>query len=198
MNLHGIVSPYIAAVNPMVLASIRVSVGSSAPSASGKRTPLYATPGSITASIAAGVLTVATVLSGVLRPGQTLAGAGVPPLTSIVSQISGAPGGVGQYLLDNLADGIATEAMTTSLVVPAQVQPMSSHDLRQVEGLNLNGYLKSIYLNGTVDGVVRVALKGGDLVDLPDGTTWLVVVNVEGFDLTAGWTKAVMVLQNGA
>jgi hypothetical protein len=96
-------------------------------------------------------------------------------------------------------DGIQTPAYATPIDgVPAQIQPMASRDLRQVEGLNLQGTLKAIYVNGELDGIVRVTLKGGDLVDFPDGSVWLVVQVVEGFNMSAGWTKAVICLQNGA
>lgn len=53
--------------------------------------------------------------------------------------------------------------------VPVQVQPMTKDDLHQVEGLNLNGTKRGIYVNGRVDGLVRVERKGGDLIT-PLGT----------------------------
>src|SRR4029077_20504026 len=80
--------------------------------------------------------------------------------------------------------------------VVGQVQPVTGRDLRQLEGLNLNGTLKALYLNGQIDGVVRVAVKGGDLVKMSDGSIWLVVQQREGVNLSAGWTKVALVLQN--
>lgn len=48
--------------------------------------------------------------------------------------------------------------------VPVQVQALTFQDLHQVEGLNLNGTRRAIYVNGRVDGLVRVERKGGDLI----------------------------------
>ena len=94
-------------------------------------------------------------------------------------------------------DGTPVPTYDTPYSVPAQVQPITSRDLLQMNGLNQGGVKKAIYINGAVDGVVRPLLKGGDLVTFPDATVWLVVQVLEGFNLTAGWTKAVLVLQNG-
>lgn len=197
MNLHAIVSPYIGAVNPPQLVGIRISSGTAPTSPNGQRVPRYETPGALTGSIAAGILAATVVSAGILKPAQTISGAGVLPNTMITGQLSGARGGAGQYTLSAIQD-IGSIAMTTALSLIAQVQPMTKSDLTQIEGLNLNGDKKAIYLNGAIDGVVRVRLKGGDLIDTPDGQTWLVVQNLEGFDATAGWTKAAMVLQNGS
>lgn len=198
MNLHAIVSPYIGAVNPLSLVGIQISAGS-VTGANGIPVPKYETPGALTASIASNVLNVSAVSSGLLKPGQTIAGVGVAVGSMITSQISGARAGAGTYALNNQqADLGAVVGMTTSLSLLAQIQPMTKSDLMQLEGLNLNGDKKAIYLNGSIDGVVRVELKGGDLVTTPNGQVWLVVQNLEGFDATAGWTKAAMVLQNGS
>lgn len=206
MNLHSIVAPYIAAVNPMLLVGVRVSVGSTQNQA-GRRAAAYATPGSITASIddgtgqgiAGSILTVSAVASGVLQVGQALADVTsvLEAATTITGQLSGAVGGVGTYLLSN-QQLVTAETMTTSLTLPGQVQPMTFKDLMQVEGLNLNGKKKAIYLNGSIDGVVRIELKGGDLITLPDGTVWLVAQQLEDFSISSGWCKAAMVLQDGS
>ena len=63
----------------------------------------------------------------------------------------------------------------------AQVQAMSSRDLRQVAGLNLQGSMSAIYVMGDVEGIVRPLLKGGDLINFPDGSVYLVVVALENW-----------------
>lgn len=68
-----------------------------------------------------------------------------------------------------LPTGKLMPSYRTVVGVPVQVQPMTKDDLHQVEGLNLNGTKKSIYINGRVDGIVRVERKGGDLIT-PLGT----------------------------
>jgi len=88
--------------------------------------------------------------------------------------------------------------MTTSYQVLAQVQPLSSGELRHMDALNLQGTNRAIYLGGTLNGAVRATVKGGDLVKLPDGTTWLVTQSLEPFYSTVGWTKAAITLQDGS
>ena len=94
--------------------------------------------------------------------------------------------------------GVRTPTYAPAVTVQAQVQPMEWPDLRQIDGLNLQGTKRVIYLNGEIDGLVRVTNQGGDLVTLPDGTVWLVTKILEGFSITAGWTKALITLQNGS
>ena len=85
---------------------------------------------------------------------------------------------------------------TTS--VTAQVQAMSYRDLAQVQGLNLNGSKRKIYLRGAVGGVVRVSSKGGDLITLTDGPNagvWLVAMVLEQFE---DWCSVAVTLQDGS
>jgi len=51
--------------------------------------------------------------------------------------------------------------------VPMWVDALTYKDLMQVDGLNLNGTRRAIYINGSVDGLVRPENKGGDLIFLP-------------------------------
>lgn len=197
MNLHGLVAPSIAVVNPFIPATLRISTGSTTLD-DGTRTPAYATPGSLTGSIAGAVLTVTAVTAGYLSPGQTLAGAGVAAGTSITGQLTGTPGGVGTYSVSPATSApIASEAMTTSLVVQAQVQPLSTRDLQQLEGLNLGGEKRKIYLYGDVAAVIRAKDKGGDLITIASGVnagTWLVVQSLEQYP---DWVSCAVTLQNG-
>ena len=74
---------------------------------------------------------------------------------------------------------------------PAQIQALDGSELRQVEGLNLQGDIRGIYLRGSLAGVVRPQSKGGDLVTY-DGSDWLIVKVLETWP---DWTKAVIVRQ---
>jgi len=116
MNLHGIVSGNITAVNPMINITVRISTGAAAPAADGTLVPTYATP-----------------------------------FTAI-----------------------------------AQVQELTTRDLRQLEALNIQGSSRVIYLNGEVDAIVRLSQKGGDLITFPDGTIWLTTSVME---LWPDWVK---------
>jgi hypothetical protein len=81
---------------------------------------------------------------------------------------------------------------------PAQLQALDSSELRQVEGLNLQGVIRGIYLRGALAGVIRPNGTGSDLVVIAPPApaafvgTWLVVKVLEQWPL---WTKAVIVLQ---
>jgi hypothetical protein len=71
----------------------------------------------------------------------------------------------------------------------AQVQTLTFRDLAQLDGINLQGERRALYLNGSWAGVLRPEVKGGDLVTLPDGSLWLVALVLENWWLTAGWCK---------
>lgn len=127
MNLHAIASPYIAAVNPPLVVSVRIST-SSTTGPGGKRVPVYALP----------------------------------------------------------------------RTMRAQIQAMTSGDLRQVQGLNLNGEKLAAYITGNWDGVSRPDKRGGDLVTLPDKSVWLVAMVLENWTRMDNWCKVALVEQNGA
>lgn len=77
--------------------------------------------------------------------------------------------------------------------VQAQIQALSGRDLRQIEGLNLNGTLRAIYLYGDVEATVRAMQKGGDVITDTSNNQWLVVQVLETWP---DWCKCVIVLQN--
>lgn len=119
--------------------------------------------------------------------------------------VSGAIGAVNPRILVSVqislgdtvnADYTTTPKFAPAVMVLAQVQPITWRDLQQMEGLNLQGTRKAIYLNGQIDGLVRPTNQGGDLITFPDGTVWLVAMILEGWNITAGFTKAAITLQN--
>ncbi len=95
-------------------------------------------------------------------------------------------------------DGTASPNYSEPLSVLAQVQPLTGGDLRHVDALNLQGSHRVMYVNLRVQGAVRAYLKGGDLVKLPEGSTWLVNQSLEPFYDTAGWSKVLLTLQDGS
>ncbi len=197
MNLHGIASGYVGAVNPMIPISLRQSVGDIINPETFVGAPGYATPGGLTGSIAGDVLNVTAISSGVLLPRQTLAGTGILTDTQIVEQLTGTEGGIGTYRLDRVYESpVGSGALTTALVLMAQVQPITWRDLQQLDGLNLGGSRRKIYINGTTDGIVRSLRKGGDLVTIAGGVNdgvWLVAQVLEQFP---DWVSAAITLQN--
>lgn len=92
--------------------------------------------------------------------------------------------------------GSRTPTYTTFTGVQMQVQALTWKDLQQVDGLNLNGTRRAIYMNGRADGVVRSLLKGGDIITLTDGPNagdWLVAMVLEQWP---DWCKYAVTLQN--
>ena len=82
----------------------------------------------------------------------------------------------------------------TSVIGPAQVQALDALDIKQLDGLNIQGTIRAIYLRGVLAGVVRPNQTGGDLVLRNNGSeTWLVVKVLESWP---NWTKAAIVLQS--
>lgn len=91
-----------------------------------------------------------------------------------------------------------TPTYAAAVTGPAQIQALDGSDLRQMDGLNVQGVLKAIYLRGALAGVVRANGQGGDLVTIAAPApaqfigSWLVVKVLESWPL---WTKAIIVLQ---
>jgi len=95
------------------------------------------------------------------------------------------------------ADTTRTPTYAPPVIVRGQVQPLSSKDIRQLEGLNIQGYQHAVYLNGQIEGLVRSTNQGGDLLTMPNGDVWLVGVVLEAW-VSAGWCKVAVVLQDGS
>jgi hypothetical protein len=73
----------------------------------------------------------------------------------------------------------------------AQLQALDGKELKQLDGLNINGTIKGIYLRGVLAGVIRPNQTGGDIIQI-GAETWLVVKVLEGW---TDWTKCAIVLQ---
>lgn len=115
----------------------------------------------------------------------------VNPQSPVTVYLSTGPG-------PTASDGKRTPTYAPPITATMQVQPISTGDLRKLEGLNLQGKFTKLYLNGALRGLERINSLGGDLVVLPDGTTYLVKAVLEGWTPTAGWCSVAVVLQNDA
>ncbi|MBZ9698713.1 MULTISPECIES: DUF3383 domain-containing protein [unclassified Mesorhizobium] len=71
------------------------------------------TTAAVVASIAGNVMTVTGVTSGTLVAGAVLSGAGVAAGTAITNQLSGTPGGIGEYAV-SIAQIVASEAISAT------------------------------------------------------------------------------------
>lgn len=77
-------------------------------------------------------------------------------------------------------------------------QAVSGDTLAFIEGLNIQGVMRSVYMYGNVQGVVRSDERGGDLLLFPQTPdkpiqTWKVVTVVETWP---DWAHVIVVLQN--
>ena len=90
-----------------------------------------------------------------------------------------------------LPDGTRISTYVT-LSGPAQVQDLAAEQLRQLEGLNLQGETKNVYINGNWSGAVRADAVGGD-VFLFLGAEWLVTLVPESWP---DWCKVVVTMQS--
>jgi len=77
------------------------------------------------------------------------------------------------------------------VTLPANIQALDGAELQHIDGLNIQGVLRAIYLKIEALGTVRPKEIGGDKLVI--GTeTWIIVKILETWPL---WTKAVIVLQ---
>ena len=72
-----------------------------------------------------------------------------------------------------------------------QVQELSSSDLKQMDGLNIQGVMRKLYLPNPFNAVIRPDSSGGDLITIA-GQIWL---NVKVLEQWWNFTTAVIVLQ---
>lgn len=92
-------------------------------------------------------------------------------------------------------DGSQQPGYSSPTFISAQVQPMSSGDVRKLDALNIQPVNEKIYITGSLSGVERLSQKGGDLVVLENGATYLVVAVLEDWN-SAGWCSVAVKEQN--
>lgn len=89
-------------------------------------------------------------------------------------------------------------AYAAGVTGPAQLQALDGADLKQLDGLNIEGIIRAIYLRGVLNGVIRANSTGGDKVVIASPApvmyrgTWLVTKVLEAWPL---WTKCAITLQ---
>jgi hypothetical protein len=86
---------------------------------------------------------------------------------------------------------------TITLTVQAQVQALSASDLKHVDGLNITGVMRSVYMYGNAAGVVRADQIGGDILVFPEvpcgnNRNWLITQVVETW---SDWCHVIVTLQ---
>lgn len=87
--------------------------------------------------------------------------------------------------------------LTTDTALTGQVQALTGDDLKHIDGLNMQGVFRSVYLYGNIQGVVRSDGKGGDVLrfpQVPGGAVqnWLVSQVMETWPT---WCRVIVCLQ---
>ncbi|MBN6824636.1 hypothetical protein JRF84_34305 [Methylobacterium organophilum] len=91
----------------------------------------------------------------------------------------------------------------TEIVVPVQIQPITTGDMQKLDNLNIQGVHRAIYVSAEVEAMIRVDKKGGDQIVFPRGvmpedndntTRWIVSAVLEVYQ--SGWRKCAITLQN--
>lgn len=86
---------------------------------------------------------------------------------------------------------------TAATAVRLQIQAVDAAMLRHLDGLNVEGVVRSVHMWGNTQGIVRVNQKGGDLLyfaEIPSGALriWKVVKVVETW---RDWSHVIVNLQ---
>lgn len=91
------------------------------------------------------------------------------------------------------ANGRQQPTYTRTDGVPMQIQALSSKEVEHLDSLNIQNVTRAVYINGNIEGIDRVLLKGGDLLVFL-GETWLVTTTLETWDV-GGWCKVAVTKQ---
>lgn len=94
------------------------------------------------------------------------------------------------------ADGKRTPTFVTS-TAQVQVQATSGKDVERVNGLGIQGVMRSVHLNGYWRGIVRADAAGGDVMSFPESPggvarNWRVTLVAETWP---DWSRVIVVLQ---
>jgi hypothetical protein len=89
-------------------------------------------------------------------------------------------------------DGSRVPSYAPAAMIPVQIQALQYQDILQLNGLNIQGTRRAMYINGDWEGLIRADKKGGDIITLPDGTVWLVALVLEHWP---DWVKLAVTLQ---
>lgn len=98
-------------------------------------------------------------------------------------------------------DGRQVPAYLAPIPVKLQVQPPSGKDLQFIDYLQLQGVIRTVFMFGLPQGIVRVNQLGGDLLLFPQrrgapNDVWKIEQPAESWDVDdCGWTKLFAVLQ---
>jgi hypothetical protein len=98
----------------------------------------------------------------------------------------------------SMVNHVPVPSYAAPLPIIAQVQPLTTGDVRQLDALNIQGAERVIFMNGAAHAILRVKQTGGDLVvfaanTLPEGNTWKILASLEQWGANT-WCKVAVVL----
>ena len=93
------------------------------------------------------------------------------------------------------SDGSRVPGYAPAFDARGQVQELTTRDLHQLDALNIQGSMRTIYINGEIDAIIRISQKGGDLITLVDGSVWLTTAVLEQWP---DWCKVAVTMQTDA
>lgn len=91
------------------------------------------------------------------------------------------------------ASGKPTPTYAAPVTLQGQVQGLRAEELDQLNGMNIEGVVRKLYMSRRLNGVVRAEAKGGDLVTV-EGHVWKVVLV---FETWPDWSAVMINMQVG-
>lgn len=127
-------------------------------------------------------------VTGVISPGDTITGTGVPANTTIVSQTSGTTGGAGVYVTSNPTTSVAASIIGTSNRLQVTVCATPSIAVGQtLVGAGVTGNpLIASQVSGTTGGVGVYTISGSPLQIASEGMTTAATAPVVTYDSVSG------------
>lgn len=100
----------------------------------------------------------------------------------------------GGYTVDEY--GVATSTTTETINVMADIQPVSSEDIKFITNYNQSTIYKAFWITGKASGLNRPLAKGGDIIEW-NGNKYYIVTMPEDWYETCGWNHFIGALQLG-
>lgn len=100
----------------------------------------------------------------------------------------------GGYTVNDYGERVASEG--SSITVMADIQPISSEDIKFINNYNQSSIYKSFYVSADVHGINRPLVKAGDIVTWGSQTYYVTSLK-EGWYETCGWNHFIGSLQLG-
>lgn len=68
-------------------------------------------------------------------------------------------------------DGKQSPTYNDAVTVEGDVQALDAGEIQHLDSLNIQGRRMKFYINGNIDGIIRITQQGGDLITIVGGNT---------------------------